>query len=325
MQRHSGGRCDKHEKARSHPLHSSAPLSRVRRVPATHRFRGRDITADDIAFLQRLIADSKGCSRREISKRVCVAWGWVQQNGTLRDMVCRSMMLALHRAGQIELPPQRYIPRNNVVIKRRPAPPPADLDRTVIETSLAELGELEWRQVRRTPDEGLFCALLEEHHYLGSVRPVGESLKFLVLARGRPIACFAWSSPPLRLRLRDHFIGWSMAAREHNRRHVAYNQRFLILPWVKVKHLASHLLGHMARVLPKEWERVYGHAVCYLETFVDTERFAGTCYKAANWIVLGKTAGRGNNAPTMAQTRSIKEVLGYPLTKDFRAQLARLP
>jgi hypothetical protein len=292
-------------------------------MQATLRYRGRDITEADIVFLKQLIAESQGKSRREISKRVCVAWGWVQPNGTLRDMVCRSLMLMLHRAGRIELPPQRYIPRNNVVLKRKRAA--HDLDRTPMETSLSELGELEWRQVRRTPDEGLFHSLLEEHHYLGCGRMVGEHLKFLVRAGGRPIACFVWSSPPHKLNPRDHFIGWSRAARDHNRHLIAYNPRFLILPWVKVKHLASHLLGHMARVLPSEWQRVYGHKVCYLETFVDTERFAGTCYKAANWIRLGQTTGRGNNAPTHEQTRSIKEVLGYPLTEDFREELSRLP
>jgi hypothetical protein len=286
---------------------------------------GGSNTARYITFVQQFIALSPGCSRPKLSERLWFGWGWVQPNGARRDMVCRSLMLLLHRAGHIELPPVRRQTLNNVVLKRRPAPSPADLDRSAIEMSFAEIGPLEWRQVRRTPDEGLFHALLAEHHYLGSVRSVGEHLKFLVLARGRPIACFAWSSPPHKLNPRDHFIGWSKAARDHNRHLIAYNPRFLIMPWVKVKHLASHLLGHMARVLPAEWQRVYGHPVCYLETFVDCERYAGTCYKAANWVVLGKTAGRGNNAPTYAQTKSIKEVLGYPLTKDFRKQLARLP
>lgn len=289
------------------------------------RYRGRTITASDLAYLQQLIAESPGCSRRELSKRVCEAWGWVQPNGALRDMVCRSLMLKLHRSGHLQLPPVRFRTLNNVVLKRRQACVPDELDRSPIEASFAELGSLEWRQVRRTPDERLFDALIAEHHYLGSVRLVGEHLKFLVLAGGRPIACFAWSSPPHKLKPRDHFIGWSKAARDHNRHLIAYNPRFLIMPWVKVKHLASHLLGHMARVLPSEWQRAYGHPVCYLETFVDAERFPGTCYRAANWTVLGKTSGRGNNAPTYAQTRSIKDVLGYPLTKDFRAQLARLP
>jgi hypothetical protein len=289
------------------------------------RYRGREITQEDIAFLRDLIAASPQSSRRRLSSQVCEAWNWRQSNGALRDMVCRSMMLMLHRAGYIELPPVRRPTPNHVIHRRRPPELPADFDRTPIEGSLRDLGTLQWRQVRRTPDEPLFDALIAAHHYLGPVRLVGEHLKFLVCAGARPIACFAWSSPPHKLRPRDRFIGWSISARDHNRHLVAYNPRFLIPPWVKVKHLASHLLGHMARALPSEWQRVYGHGVCYLETFVDIERYPGTCYKAANWIVLGKTTGRGNNAPTMAVTRSIKEVLGYPLSKDFREQLGRLP
>jgi len=288
------------------------------------RYRGRDITEGDIAFLRQLITDSPGCSRRRLSALACEAWGWRQANGQLRDMVCRGLMLLLHRDGRIELPPVRRCTLNNAAIRRSPPPVPHDLDRTPIEVTLSELGALEWRQVRRTADERLFDALIAEHHYLGPARLVGEHLKLLVRAHGRPIACFAWSSPPHKLRPRDRFIGWSMAARDRNRHLIAYNPRFLILPWVRVPHLASHLLGQMARRLPGEWQRVYGHEVCYLETFVDTERYAGTCYKAANWIVLGKTTGRGNNAPTYAQTRSIKEVLGYPLTKRFRELLGEV-
>jgi hypothetical protein len=294
-------------------------------VQATLRYRGREITDDDLAFLRRLIADSPHSSRNALSAKVCEAWGWRQRNGALRDMVCRSMMLMLHRAGRIELPPIRCAIVNNVIARRAPPELPADFERTPIETSLADLGVVEWRQVRRTPDEKLFDALIAAHHYLGPVKLVGEHLKFLALVGGRPIACFAWSSPPHKLRPRDRFIGWSRAARDHNRHLIAYNPRFLIPPWVRVKHLASHLLGHMARVLPKEWQRAYGHEVVYLETFVDVERYPGTCYRAANWIVLGKTTGRGNNAPTYAQTRSIKDVLGYPLSKDFRQRLGRVP
>jgi phage FluMu protein Com len=294
-------------------------------VEPTLRYRGREITEDDIAFLRGLIAASPSSSRFALSKQVCEAWNWVQPNGRLRDMVCRSLMLRLHREGRIELPPPRCKLVNHVVHRRRPAALPADLDRSPIETGLRDLGALEWRQVRRTPDEGLLHSLLAAHHYLGPVRLVGEHLGFPVLARGRPIACFAWSSPPHKLRPRDRFIGWSMAARDHNRHLLAYNPRFLILPWVRVPHLASHLLGQMARRLPGEWQRVYGHSLVYLETFVDTERFAGTCYHAANWLVLGRTMGRGNNAPTWQRTRSIKEVLGYPLSKDFRERLGRLP
>jgi hypothetical protein len=189
---------------------------------------------------------------------------------------------------------------------------------------LANLRPLEFRQVRRTSDEPVFNGLMEEHHYLGYVQPVGEHLKYMVHALGRPVACLAWSSAPRHLGPRDRFIGWSPEARRKNIRLLAYNTRYLILPWVKVPHLASHILGWMARELPREWERVYGHPVWYLETFVDPARNRGTCYLAANWTKLGRTTGRGNNAPTKKPRVPVKEIFGYPLSKHFREILGGL-
>jgi hypothetical protein len=166
-------------------------------------------------------------------------------------------------------------------------------------------------------------ALLQAHHYLGYTRPVGEHLKYLVYAKGRPIACFAWSSAPRHLGPRDRFIGWSAQARRANIRFIAYNSRFLVLPWIEVRHLASHLLGGMAKRLSSDWEAVYAHPLYYLESFVDPERFAGTCYRAANWLFLGRTTGRGKADQTKKPNRSRKEVLGYPLTAHFRQRLCR--
>ena len=157
--------------------------------------------------------------------------------------------------------------------------------------------------------------------YLGYTHPVGEQLKYLVYVAARPVACFAWSSAPRHLGPRDRHIGWTGAARRRNIHLVAYNPRFLILPWVEVPHLASHLLGRMARMLPGEWERVYGHPVYFAETFVDRPRFAGTCYRAANWVFLGRTTGRGKASQSKRPNRSLKDVLGYALVSDFRQRL----
>jgi hypothetical protein len=179
------------------------------------------------------------------------------------------------------------------------------------------------RQVRRTPDEPLFNSLMQQHHYLGYTQPVGEHLKYMVFANGRPIACMAWSSAPRHLGERDRFIGWSPKERLKNIHLLAYNSRFLILPWVAVPHLASHLLGRIARELSGDWQRLYGHPIYYLETFVDPQRFRGTCYRAANWIRLGLTKGLGKDARSSKQNRPIKEILGYPLVKDFRERLTR--
>jgi hypothetical protein len=187
---------------------------------------------------------------------------------------------------------------------------------------LSELGPLELRQVRRTTEEALFGGLVETHHYLGYTQPVGEHLKVMAFAGKRPIACFAWSSAPRHLRPRDRFIGWSADARRHNIRFIAYNSRFLILPWVEVPNLASHLLGRMTRELPKQWERLYAHPVYFAETFVDRTRFAGTCYRAASWVFMGRTTGRGNNDKTNRPNRPVKDVLGLALTRGFRKKLA---
>jgi len=148
-----------------------------------------------------------------------------------------------------------------------------------------------------------------------------QLLKYLVWAEGRPIACLAWSSAPRHLGSRDRYIGWDAAARRNRIRFIAYNTRFLILPWVRVEHLASHILGRMATRISDDWEQMYGHPLYFLETFIDPERFRGTCYRAANWVLMGRTTGRGKQSNSYVPNRSIKEVLGYPLTKRFRELL----
>jgi len=283
------------------------------------RYRGRPISREDVRFIRELIAAHPEASRRALSRELCRAWGWVQPNGVLRDMVCRGLLLALHRAGEITLPPVRFRPPNPLARREKEKPP--QVDRRPLRARLRSLRPLRFRQVRRTAEEPLFNGLIEWFHYLGYVQPVGEHLKFLVYAGERPVACFAWSSAVRHLGPRDRFIGWSAEARRRNIRYLAYNTRFLILPWVDVPHLASHLLGRMVRLLPGEWERAYGHPVYYAETFVDPSRFRGVCYRAANWIYLGKTTGRGKNDQTRRPNRPLKDVWGYPLRREFRRLL----
>jgi len=284
-------------------------------------YRGRAVTAKDLVFIRELIAAHPKASRRTLSKLLCEAWQWRQANGTPRDMVCRGLLLQLHRAGQIELPPVRHVPHNPLARRRRPGP--VLLDETPLEGTLSELGWLEFRQVRRTADEELFNSLLDQYHYLGYTQPVGEHLKYLVWGSGRPVACLAWSSAPRHLGSRDRYIGWSAEARRRNVRFIAYNTRFLILPWVRIQYLASHILSRMVRLVSPDWERVYGHPLYFLETFVDPERFRGTCYRAANWVVLGRTTGRGKDDQSHRPNRPIKEVLGYPLSRRFRELLGQ--
>ena len=286
------------------------------------RYRGREISSNDILYIRELVASHPGESRRTLSKILCETWGWRQANGALRDMVCRGMLLMLERAGQIALPPVSYVRHNPLAHRARPAP--AQVDTTPIASRLRDLQPLKFQQVRRTPDEPLFNSLMEEHHYLGYEQPVGEHLKYLVWAQDRPVACLAWSSAPRHIGSRDRYIGWSAVARRRNIRFIAYNTRFLILPWVRVEHLASHILGRMAARISADWEQLYGHPIHFLETFVDPERFRGTCYRAANWVLLGRTTGRGKDDQTRKPNRSIKEILGLPVTRRFRQLLSEL-
>ena len=257
---------------------------------ATLRFRGREIRPEDILYIRALIEGHPADSRRKLSTRLCEVWNWRQSNGALRDMVCRGLLLMLERAGEITLPPVAYQRHNPLAQRSRPAS--VRVDQTPIEGWLKDIGPVVLEQVRRCAEEPLFNSLMEEHHYLGYEQPVGEHLKYLVWAgpseERRPIACLAWSSAPRHIGSRDRYIGWSAEARRRNIRFLAYNTRYLILPWVRVPHLASHILGKMTSQLSRDWERMYGHPVYFAETFIDPGRFRGTCYRAANWRLLGR-------------------------------------
>lgn len=290
-------------------------------MPDEYRYRGRIISREEMAFLRQFIADHPELSRCALSRRVCEAWQWKQANGALREMVCRSLMLALERAGHIELPAVRFKVRNHLAERVRPEP--VVPDNRFVRGPLCALGTLEFQQVRRTPQEALFNSLMEQYHYLGYEQPVGEHLKYLVYVKGQAIACLSWSSAARHLASRDRYIGWNVEARKRNLHLLAYNMRFLILPWVQVPHLASYLLGRMSKLVPCDWQKIYAHPVYWLETFIDPARFRGTCYRAANWMALGRTTGRGHNARTKKRTQPVKELLALPLTARFRELLNR--
>ena len=281
-------------------------------------YRGQRFGGEEIGFIRQFIADHPELSRWKLSRQLCEAWQWKQANGALRDMVCRGLLLTLDRAGEIQLPPVRRRVRNRL---ERERPEPMIPDNRPVRGPLHSITPLEFVQVRRTAEERLFNSLLEQYHYLGYEQPVGEHLKYLVKADGQAIACLAWSSAPRHLKLRDRYIGWSDQARQRNVYMLAYNTRFLILHWVRVDHLASHILGRMAKLVPQDWQRLYAHPIYWLETFVDSSRFRGTCYRAANWQVIGTTAGRGHRAPTVERTRPAKQMLGLPLHRKFRELL----
>src|ERR1051326_7313134 len=213
----------------------------------TWRYRGQEIDSDQIAFLREFIRAHATSSRWKLSRQVCEALGWKQANGALRDVVCRGLLLLLERAGEIVLPPvRRQIPGQCRSTRLRPQP--FLIDTTPLAVPFHALGGVHIQPVRRSADEPLFNSLMEQYHYLGYEQPVGEHLKYLVCAKGQAIACLAWSSAVRHLASRDRHIGWSAEVRKRNLHLLAYNSRFLILPWVQVPHLASHILGRMAKL-----------------------------------------------------------------------------
>lgn len=285
------------------------------------RYRGQNITGEQVEFLREFIAAHPDSSRWKLSRQLCEALGWKQANGVLRDVVCRGLLLMLERAGVIQLPAVRRRIRGQCRTARS-RPQPLSIDTTPIQTPLSGLGPVEIQLVRRTGEEKLFDSLIEQYHYLRYTQPVGEHLKYLVWGQGRPVAALGWSSAPRHLGARDRFIGWNRAVRQRNIRLIAYNTRFLLPPWVRVPLLASHLLGRVAARISGDWEGMYAHPIYLLETFVDPSRFYGTCYRAANWMVVGRTTGRGKNDQTSRPNRPIKQVLVYPLRRDFRQWLS---
>lgn len=283
------------------------------------KYQGKTATTQEVEFIKKLIAENLHDSRWKLSRKLCVAWNWVQPNGHLRDMVCRGFMLRLEEAGYIKLPPRKRIPNNPLAQRTRPWK--IEIEQVPLGGSLKEIQPIDIRQVRRTPAEKLYNSLIDQYHYLGYCHPVGEHLKYIIYAEERPIGCFAFSSSPRHIGCRDRFIGWSKEVRQKNLHLIAYNTRFLILPWVKVRFLASHLLSRIVQVAAADWESVYNHRIYFIDTFIDKDRFKGTSYRAANWIYLGETTGRGKNDQTNKPNRSIKGVWGYPLARDFRKRL----
>lgn len=284
------------------------------------RYRGKTYSQKDIFFIRQLVADNPNDSRWALSRKLCIAWNWIQRNGALRDQVCRSFMLELDRASYIKLPPQKSKPFNYLANRRKP--PKINIDQKLIETNLTDVKlYLSVCEVHRGNQEKVCNSLIEQFHYLGYCQPVGEQLKYIVYFKDRPISCMTWSSAPRHIGCRDQFIGWNKSEREKNLHYIIYNSRFLILPWVKIKFLASHILSLIVKQISIDWNNRYHHPVYYLETFIDKERFSGTCYKASNWIYVGDTTGRGKNDQTNKVNRSIKSVYGYPLTENFREKL----
>jgi hypothetical protein len=279
--------------------------------------QGRNLTSADIDFVRKLIGDNPSFSRWRLSIELCRLWNWTDTAGRLKDMASRTLLLKLEQKGLVVLPVRKQIP------KTAPLRPHVSHSTDPIGSDLKILRPLEVVALDpASPYWKLFACLLNEHHYLGYKTSVGESMKYMVFDRlGRTLACVLFGSAAWKTAPRDTFIGWSRQARERNVNLITDNTRFLILPWVKVPHLASHVLSLISKRIVGDWIQKYNHPVWALETFVDSSRFKGTCYKAANWIRLGRTKGRTRQDRFHAIQVPEKDVYLYPLAGDFRKNL----
>jgi len=283
--------------------------------------RKRVINEPDLALIQCVVSAHWEKGRTQISKIVCQKWDWYQPNGRPKDMACREILLTLYRKGLISLPPGKHDGRN---LKRNLFIPVVETDQTPLQGKLSNLPPVKLKMVRNTSLEALYNSLVQQHHYLGYRQIVGNHLKYIAFIDERPVACLGWGSSSWSVNSRDSFIGWDKPTKEKNLQLVVNNTRFLILPWVSVKYLASKILALNAKRLCDDWLRIYNHSLYLLETFVEKNRFKGTCYKAANWIHVGETKGTAKRGHDHMYHGNIKDVYLYPLRKDFREKLVNL-
>lgn len=282
--------------------------------------QGRIVTPEVLAQVRALIAERADWSRRRLALELCRRWQWHNAAGQIKDMAARSFLDKLEARGWIQLPPRQRRRGPGFAPRLAALPPPPSVE---LKASLAQLRPLQWQVFSaRQPQAARFNAYLAQYHYLPYRSTVGENLGYLVQDRhGRDLACALFGAAAWKTQPRDEFIGWTVSERRIYLDRIVNNSRFLILPWVRVPELASHILGRLARRVARDWQAHYGHRVVLLETFVERERFRGSCYRAANWLHLGQTQGRTRQDRQHRLQAPVKEVFVYPLQWNFRQQL----
>ena len=281
---------------------------------------GRDFSAEDIQAIHRLIEHNPDMRRAALSRKLCELFDWIRPNGQLKDMTCRVALLRMQADGLITLPASRMSRARS----RPHFPPTAGTDpQATLVQPVHELAALTLRALAGTAASRLWNEYVARYHYLGYTPMSGSQLRYNVFAGGQLVALLSFGASAWKLAARESFIGWQEPQRRRNLQLVVNNARFLILPWIQSKGLASKILALAARQLPTDWHRRYGYSPVLLETFVESSRHRGTCYKAANWTHVGQTTGRGKKCPVHEPIIPVKDIWLYPLRKDFRATLRR--
>ena len=250
--------------------------------------RKRSITEAEIELIQATVSEYWHKGRTQISEILCKKWNWVQPNGRLKDMACREVLLTLKRKGFIRLPPRKNSAYNE---RRNRSIPVVQIEKNPLQGKPSQFPPVQLQLVRNTSLEPLYNSLIQQHHYLGYRQIVGNHLKYMAFIGEQPVACLGWGSAAWSVKSRESSIGWDKLTKENNLHLVVNNTRFLILPWINIKFLASKILALNARRISKDWFEIYNHHVYLLETFAEQDRFKGTCYKAANWVRVGQTKG----------------------------------
>ncbi len=291
----------------------------------TIKCQGREINTSELRWLRNWIAGHFHWSIHRLTVELCRLWDWHTYTGRAKTFAARSFLFKLQRRSLITLPPVRAEMRRSPRCPARNMAMPAS-NPELISSALSELKPLTIIIPETgSYEEACFTWYLSRHHYLG-FHSVGENIKYLVKDRnGLDIACLLFGSAAWKTAARDDFIGWSEPLRQCNINLMTNNTRFLILPWVKVPHLASHILGLIMRRIVEDWQNKYAHPVHLAETFVERNRFRGTCYKAANWIYVGHTRGRGRQDRYNAYSLPVKDIFLYPLNSNFREALSCTP
>ena len=280
---------------------------------------GRHFSSDELQAIRCLIESNPRANRAQLSRQVCALLDWFKPNGELKDMTCRVAMLRMQADGLFTLPAtQRRTPRQPEYLPTAATDPQPLLSRPV-----HELPPLRLRQVAGAANSRLWNEYIARYHYLGHTPMAGSQSRYFVFAGEHLVALLSFGASAWKLAARERFIGWQEDERQRNLQLVVNNARFLILPWVQSKGLASKILSRIHRQLPNDWLARYGYRPVLLETFVETPRHRGTCYQAANWIKVGQTAGRGKKCPTSKAILPIKDIWLYPLHKNFRSVLCR--
>ena len=280
--------------------------------------QGRRLGEAELSFVQQLVREHPQWNRAQLSRHLAESWDWRNGAGQLKDIAARSLLRKLHDRGLIALPP----PRNGNGNGQRHRGLPELSMEFPIDQPLASLQPICFQPVNSVLQRRLFAQQLKSFHYQGYQGPVGENLQYLVYeGQGRLLALMLFGAAAWHLQARDQFIGWSVAQRRQRLHLLANQQRFLILPWVKVPHLASHLLGRVVRRLSADWQARYGHPILLLESFVDRQRFTATSYRAANWVDVGLTQGRTRNDRYRQIEVPPKQIFLYGLCRDFRRRL----